>query len=133
MLRYGRLHDGDAQTTYEAAMRWLVTRPWRSEIATLARDDGLSTAVAEADLLLACLAVRHGNDAHSGGLSADTAGAPRRLAGRFRDPDQASALATLLDVGVDDARETLTSAYSGVAAIRPDGFPVRKPSLFAGG
>lgn len=133
MLRYGRLHDGDAQITYEAAVAWLMGRPWRSEIAALARDDDLSVGVAEADLLLACLAAHHGNDPHSGGLSVHSKEASRRLAGRFRDPHQASGLAALLDVSIDDARETLTSAYGGVAAICPDGFPARKPALFGGG
>lgn len=122
-LRYGRLHDGDAQITYDAAVTWLLSRPWRTEIAALASDEGLAVGIAEVDLLMACLAARTGHGPHSGGLSAQTIEAPRRLAARLRDPRQESGLAALLGTSTDEIRAVLTETYSGVTAVRRDGFP----------
>ena len=126
VLRFCPLRQGDARVTYVSNVAWLAERPWRTDVAPLRAQPAFDAAVAEADLLLACLTAAHGAGSYSEGGAVEPHHAPRRLSERLRDPPQRDGLARLLDVDERAVDEAVRRADANVESTHRNGLRVRR-------
>lgn len=129
-LRHLDLFRDGADTAHTAHVQWLLGRPWRAEIAPLRADEQVSIAMAEVDVLLACLQAAASRDTYAPGLLVGEANVRPRLAARIVDPRQRVTMANLFATNDAELDECAASAYGRLVANRADGFPARRQALF---
>jgi hypothetical protein len=129
-LRHLDLYRDGADTAHTAHVQWLLARPWRAEIAPLRADEQVSIAMAEVDVLLACLQAAAGRETYAPGLLIGEAKVRPRLAARMVDPRQRAAMTNLFATTDAELDECASSAYGRLVANSPDGFPARRQALF---
>lgn len=129
-LRHLDLYRDGADTAHTAHVQWLVGRPWRAEIAPLRTDEQVSIAMAEVDVLLACLQAAASRETYAPGLLVGEATVRPRLVARLGDSRQRSAMTSLFATNDADLDERAASAYGQLVANRADGFPARRQALF---
>lgn len=130
-FRFARHHGGNAKVTYQAVSEWIAgPRAWLQDLPGLDAQR-VSAALAEVDLLLACIAVRRfrQSDVYSAGGAVEPSAAPARLRARLRDRDQRAALATLLDTTDDKLDEDIATADQAITSQSEQGFPLRRPPI----
>jgi hypothetical protein len=123
-IRHADLFNGTAGHAYDNLAAWLTVIELRGEIPWLRRDDDLSAALAEAELLAALrFAAVHGDRSYchvkGGGV------AERRLRRRVEDAAASEELAALFDVSVADFRDKLDELYRKL--VGPDRLGGRTP------
>lgn len=129
-LRHLDLFRDGADTAHTAHVQWLLGRPWRAEIAPLRTDEQVSIAMAEVDVLLACLQAAEGGEAYAPGLLVGEAKVRPRVVARIADPRQRAAMTNLFATNDADLDECAASAYGRLVANSADGFPARRQALF---
>lgn len=114
--RYLPTHDGDAGRSFEAHERWLTELDLIAErYPLLARDDEITTALIEADLLFAMHAVASGG--HNGPYSHGArpgGGAEKRLRARAIDPNQRAVLAGFFETEGVELERQLNTLYGAL-------------------
>jgi len=126
-LRFARHHDGDANVAFGAVSKWISGRPWLDDLPGL--DEALvPVALAEVDLLLACLTVTRmdRSESYSAGGGAQARSAPRRLSARLRQPNERAGLALLLGTTDDELNAVLAAADKAIRSHSDRGMPVRR-------
>jgi hypothetical protein len=129
-LRHLDLFHAGADIAHTAHVQWLLGRRWRDEIGPLRTDDQVSVAMAEVDVLLACLQAAAGRETYAPGLLVGEAKVRPRLVARIVDHRQRATMANLFATSDADLDECEASAYGRLVASRADGFPARRQALF---
>lgn len=130
-LRHLDLFQDGADVAHAAHVQWLLGRPWREEIAPLRSVEQVSIAMAEVDVLLACLqAAAGGRETYAPGLLVGEANVRPRLVARIADPRQRLAMGSLFATSDADLDDFAAAAYGRLVANTADGFPARRQALF---
>jgi hypothetical protein len=114
--RYLATHAGDAGRSFEAHQRWLTELTLVSErYPLLVRDDEITKALMEADVLFAMHAVGRGghedpysHGAHPGG------DAEKRVRARAANPNQRAVLASFFDIDERELEQQLNALYGAL-------------------
>lgn len=115
-LRHLTLYDRGAAEAYAATEAWWRARPWRSEIGALAHEDTAVDALAEAEVLTACLRAQQDERVFSAGISRQHRRVADRIVGRLRAPEQRPAICRLFEVGDAHLDETVAALYGKLSS-----------------